>query len=172
VTAYRLQALLDLRAEVARAARGRLAEALAELDRAGAARDEAAAALDGAAARRIERGRASLPDLAPAADLARRSRHEEALRLVEARLACVLRAREGERDLCEGRASAVRAALADARGALRALERHRASWEADLRRARERREDAALDEHAASRAATSLSGTPATPSRAPPGTRR
>jgi hypothetical protein len=172
VTGYRLQALLDLRAGVARAARGRLAEALARLDRAGAARDEAAAAVARMAARRLRHGRSSLPGAAPAAELAMRSRHVEALRLAEVRLAGALRTREAERALAEERAGAVRAALADARGALRALEGHRASWEAGLRRARERREDAALDEVAASRAATSLSGTPGRPSRCLPGTRR
>jgi len=172
VTGYRLQALLDLRAGVVRAARGRLAEALAELGRAGAARDGAAAALGEAAARRLERGRAGLPGVALAAALAQRSRHAEGLRRAEVRLAAALRAREAERALSEERVVAFRAALADARGALRALEGHRASWEAGLRRARDRREDAALDELAASRAATSLSGTPGRPWRSLPGTRR
>ena len=172
MTGYRLQALLDLRAGVARAARGRLAEALGDLARAGAARDEMAAALDEATRRRLERGRADLAGVAPAAELTLRSRHVEALRLAEARLAGALRAREAERARSEERAAGVRAALSDARGALRALEQHRASWEAGLRRSRERCEDAALDEVVTSRAGTSLSGTPGRPSRSLPGTRR
>jgi hypothetical protein len=171
VTGYRLQALLDLRAGAERAARGRLAEALADEARAAGARDEAAGALGQATARLLARGRAALAGVAPAADLASRSRLLERLLLAEARLAGVLREREAERARSAERASAQKIALAEARAALRALERHRASWASDRRRARERREDASLDEVGASRAAASLSGGRERPSPGLPGTR-
>ncbi|HSN90946.1 MAG TPA: hypothetical protein VLS93_06935 [Anaeromyxobacteraceae bacterium] len=168
---YRLQALLELRAAEVRAARGRLAGALADLARAGAARDEAAAAFDQAAARRRVQERLGPRGVAPAAELAARARHLESLRLAEDRLAAALGAREAERAVVERRLPALRGSVAEARGGLSAMERHRETWEADRRRARERREDAALDEVAASRAAAPVSGRPGRPSRCLPGTR-
>lgn len=152
MTTYRLRALLDLRAGSEREARVRLGEAVAGLSRATAAREGAASALREASARLRGEGQAPLPAAVAARDLTARFRRLERLRSAEDGLAGAWRARETERTLASERILAAESALAAARAELRLVEAHRAAWEAGRRRARERREEEALDELGASRA--------------------
>lgn len=150
---YPLAAVLALRAREEAVARGDLArafaaEAAAERARLGPASRAAAgaASLAGAEAA-LAAGSGDAGALRARARFAGRLREEAgALAAEVARAEVALAAARGE-------VEARRAALAVARGALRALERHRDAWRLERSRRRERAEEAAVEDAVSGRRA-------------------
>ncbi len=155
MTGYPLAALLALRERTEVSARLDLAQALAEEERERAERDAAAARAERHRARHAREAAALVagPALGSAGGLAARVAFAERLR----REAAVLGEASGRAEVglarAEGETEARRAALADARRALRALERHREGWRAAGKRRHERREDSAADDLVSARRA-------------------
>jgi YscO-like protein len=153
VIGYPLAALLVVRAREEVAARLALARSTAAEDRCRAERD--------AAARRAAVHRARLvAQLGPpgrerpvAGELRERAAFAERLGREAAALDAVWRDAEGALRYAEGDAERSRAALSAARTAVRALERHRERWSAEVGRLRARREEAAADDLVSARRA-------------------
>jgi flagellar export protein FliJ len=141
---YPLAAVLALRERDEAAAQAVLAEALAAEERARRSRDRLRAALEGAAA--APRATRDARDLQPSAGA------------LAATAGWTARVRRDERAAEEALAAAVgavaaaRTSLAGASAARQAIARHREAWEKGRLSARERAEDAALDDLASARA--------------------
>jgi flagellar export protein FliJ len=133
---YRLQTLLELRMREEDERKGQLAQAVEQAAR---AREALAAArarrVDAIRAHdaRVERGEASIGDL------------DQARRWLD-RLADAVTVAAAAAGAAEAAETAAREALAGAARERQAIEKHREGWLAGEKRARERREDQALDE--------------------------
>ena len=140
---YPLAAVLSLRERDEAAAEAVLAEALAAEERARRSRDRLRAALEEAAAPRAPRDardrQPSAGALAATAGWTARLRRDE-------------RAAEEALVAAAGAVAAARTSLAGASAARQAIARHREAWDEARLGARERAEDAALDDLAAARA--------------------
>jgi dTMP kinase len=153
VIGYPLAALLVMRAREEIEARLALARSTAAEDRCRTERDAAAARASAHRARLEARlGTPGWP-WRVAGDLRERAAFAERLRREAAALDAARRDAEGALRRAEGEAERCRAALATARTAVRALERHRDRWGERVGRIRARREEAASDDLVSARRA-------------------
>jgi hypothetical protein len=155
MSAYPLQALLDLREQAKGEAERGLAAAVHALAQEEARRDEAAAALTQARAEREAQVQAhlsrTLSQGADAAALSLMGQHTMRLKDAELARSAALAAQEAAVSTAQGALQQRQAALVEAARELQLLEQHRERWEAERRRAREVREEQAQEEVAAAR---------------------
>lgn len=151
---WALGTVLAVREREQGAARAALARALALERRAEEERSAIAARVAAHAVRVAEAGSHVVDVMACAEALRARGSFAGRLREEEAALVAALAGAERALAEASGAAAACRAALAEVRGAVRALERHREGWRAERARGIERREEEAAEDFVSARRAT------------------